>query len=50
MTTSKTTVGEQLSLFGLRLPGDRGSKPEIIMDLLEISTPPKHLMNQSKER
>ena len=50
MTSNKSTVGEQLSLFGLRLPSDRGEKPEILMDLLEISSPPKHLMNQSKER
>lgn len=47
---SKSTVGEQLSLFGLRLPKHAGEKPEIILDLLEITTPPKHLMNQRKDR
>lgn len=47
---AKSAVGEQLSLFGLRLPQGRDDKPEIILDLLEITTPPKHLMNQRKER
>ena len=47
---NKNIVGEQLSLFGLRLPKDGSERPEILIELLEISSPPKHLMNQRKER
>ena len=42
-------VGEQLSLFGLTLPANTGEQPEILLDLLEISTP-KHQMNQGKDK
>ena len=44
----ENVVGEQLSLFGLTLPAKTDGKPEILLDLLEISTP-KHQMNQGKD-
>lgn len=48
---SKSAVGEQLSLFGLK-PTDRmrnQSAGQVVIDMLEITEPPKYLIEYSKE-
>lgn len=44
----KNVVGEQLSLFGLKTTGEE--KPEVLLEILEICAPSKHLMNQWKDK
>lgn len=47
---SKSTVGTQLSLFGLKLTPNCGSDLEVLLEINEIASPPKQFMQQGKDR
>lgn len=45
-----STVGEQLSMFGLKLTPNHGTDREMTKDIHEITEPPKELMGNDKHR
>ncbi len=49
---SKSAVGEQLSLFGLKATARMRDQPagQIVIDMLEITEPPKYLVEYGKDR
>lgn len=49
---SKSAVGEQLSLFGLKPTARMRDQPagQIVIDMLEITEPPKYLVEYGKDR
>ena len=49
---SKSAVGEQLSMFGLRATARMREQPagQIVIDMLEITEPPKYLVEYGKNK
>jgi hypothetical protein len=49
---SKNAVGEQLSLFGLTATDRMREQPagQIMIDMLEITEPPKYLVQYGKDQ
>lgn len=45
----KSIAGQQLSLFGLKVPTDI-NQPEVVFELFEITSPAKQLLKQRKEQ